>query len=516
MDSRRWLCSRLVAGALVGLAACSTGSGGYVRTHDAPEAEYVDRGIHAETHTAWDRVSTFAVDVDDASYSLARAALDRAELPDPDGVRIEEFVNHFDYGYPEPMGSEGFSVVADGMAASWAGQRVLVRFGLQAVSEPEWARPPMSLACVVDTSGSMDANGHLALVRSALQRLHARLRPGIDEMALITVDDRARVVVPLSNPLDWSSYERRIRRAERRAGGSSRLSAGLQRASKLLVERLDQQKEPRILLFSDGGANRGLTDPESLARLRRRQGLPLLVLGLGEARDEVRFLETLANQADGQYAHLASERDVIELFGSGLPPMLTTVARDVKVQVEFRPDLVASWRQLGYENRGLHDGAIHDDAVDGGEVAAGHSVTALYELTLHPRHRWQVGNSGGELASMTVRYEDVRTGQRVVRMVALSRDTIAAHPGAADPGLRLASAVARFGMVLRGDASRGELQRVAQDLDAIWPTFAGHPDVEDLRAQVLRTQQLTPYGPPARVYRSAHLSRGGHRWNRRR
>jgi Ca-activated chloride channel homolog len=447
------------------LAACSgsaTSSGGSVGQPPPPDhheptfippivaaspydgVTYQDPGRNPTTDTDEDQVSTFAMDVDTASYTIAQRYVADGNAPDPASVRVEEWVNAFDQDYPAP-GDATFAVHVDGAPSPFIAARdILLRVGIQARESSERARPDAALTFVIDTSGSMERDGRLELVKDSLRKLVHGLGRG-DSIAVVTFGNDARVVLPPTRATD----EDRILSAidELQPGGSTNLEAGLALGYQLARETLLGDGIDRIILASDGVANVGLTDARSiLGQIRddAAAGIELVSVGVGMGNYNDTLLEQLADQGDGFYAYVNDLAEARRLFTEDLVSTLQTVALDAKVQVEFDPDVVASYRLIGYENRAIADGDFRDPRVDAGAIGAGHAVTALYDLTLRD------GSARDDVLG-TVRLRWTEPGAS--RESSLKRDiatTDLAHQfAAADPTLRLDAIVAASAEALR-------------------------------------------------------------------
>ncbi|HXU81988.1 MAG TPA: VWA domain-containing protein [Polyangia bacterium] len=397
--------------------------------------------------TAESPVSTFGVDVDTASYANIRRYLVDGQLPPADAVRIEELVNYFHYLLPEPEGDQAVAVVSEVNACPWAPAHRLLRIGLKARTLAREQRPPRNLTFLIDVSGSMDSPRKLPLLKRAL----GLLADGLDER------DRVSIVVyagaeGLALPPTPGSERARLRAALQslEAGGSTNGGAGLVLAYRVNAEAATPGSSNRVILATDGDFNVGVTSPEELLRLieeRRRTGTFLTVLGFGMGNLKDATLEMLADKGNGNYAYIDSYAEARKVLVEDVGGTLVTVARDVKVQVELDRAAVESYRLVGYENRRLEQRDFEDDRADAGEMGAGHTVTALYELVPRP-------GAAGTLGTIKVRYQAPDTdGSRLVG--APVRDDGQALE-MASPDFRFAAGVAAFGLVLRNSPWKGE------------------------------------------------------------
>ena len=320
---------------------------------------YEDPGINPIIDPDEDRVSTFALDVDTASYTIAQRYVSDGNRPDPASVRIEEWVNAFDQDYPRPD-DDAFALVADGGPSPFLERdELLLRLGIQARDVRDRARDETALTFVIDTSGSMEREGRLELVKDGLRLLVEELRPD-DSVAMVTFGDDARVILPPTR-IDETD---RIRDAidELQPSGSTNLEAGLRLGYGLARETLTENGIDRVVLASDGVANVGLTDADGILdgiREDAAAGIELVSVGVGMGNYNDALLEQLADQGDGFYAYVNTIDEARRLFVDDLTGTLQTVALDAKAQVEFEPDAVASYRLVGYENRAIDD---HDFA----------------------------------------------------------------------------------------------------------------------------------------------------------
>jgi Ca-activated chloride channel family protein len=351
-----------------------------------------------------DRLSTFALDVDTASYGYVRRTLAEGRLPEPSTVRPEEFVNSFRQDYERPKG-DGFGVSVDGARAG-DGDWALLRVGLATRPEPgagDGGRAPAALTFVVDVSGSMAEAGRLDLVQEGLRTMTDRLRDD-DSVALVAFSAEAETVLPMTRLGDGRD---RIRDAVDRleADASTNLGAGVRAGYTAALDGLRDGATNRVVLMSDALANTGETDADALLEevehARADHGITLFGVGVGSEYGDA-LMERLTNRGDGHTVYVSSPEEAERVFSEELPRNVDLVARDAKAQVEFDPATVAEHRLIGYENRRIADEDFRDDQVDGGEVGPGHTVTALYAVRL-------VGGASGHLATATVRWQDPET-----------------------------------------------------------------------------------------------------------
>jgi Ca-activated chloride channel family protein len=354
---------------------------------------YTDYGINDMTRVDRDRYSTFSIDVDTASYSIARRKLQSGQLPPTASVRVEEFVNYFDYDYEPPAGdvqgdSAPFAVNMEGAPHPFQPSHHLLRFGVQGALPHQVDRTPVHLTFLVDTSGSMSSHDKLGLAQRSLHELVENLSP-TDTVALGTYAGSVREVLA---PTPISRNRDRIHDAidALSAGGGTGMSSGVELAYQMASEAMVQGHENRVIVLSDGDANIGRTSHEEILRTIKRyaeEGITLSTIGFGMGNYKDTMMEQLADQGDGNYAYIDSIDEARRVFGEDLEATLRVIARDVKIQVEFNPEAVIAYRLIGYENRDIADRDFRNDAVDAGEIGAGHTVTALYDVVLADGYR---------------------------------------------------------------------------------------------------------------------------------
>ncbi len=449
---------------------------------------FVDYGVNPFVDTADDPFSTFALDVDTASYTVARNFLDGGQLPPFEAVRVEEFVNYFDGGYPDEI--DEFTISVDAAPSPFADDGdLLLRVGVQAPHLVSDAVQPDSIILVLDSSGSMnqetgtgnDRTRRIELVYDAVELLLEGLEPET-RVGVVAYEDHARTVArPAAIGRNHDDLIRRIQR-DVRPGGSTNVADGLVTGFRMAESEAGRGRHVLVLLFSDGVANVGATETDRILRQlgeRSDIGLSTIGVGLGPFNDEL--MEQLANRADGSYHYIDDHDEAWRLLGGDITSFVSVAARDAKVQVIFNPDTVAAYRLIGFENRDVADRDFRNDAVDAGEVAIGQSATALYELALvDPGSRSR--RSSETLAKVTLRYQRPAS-ERITETSATIRPRDARRSfGDADRHFRLAAVAAEFAEVLRDswfvdDWSMGTLSREA---DAVARQFRGDDDVAEL------------------------------------
>ena len=414
-------------------------------------------------------LSTFSIDVDVASYANVRRFLTGGALPPRDAVRIEELVNYFDYDYPGPRDERPFAIVTEVSEAPWNGEHRLVHVGLQGRRMDQERLPPANLVFLVDVSGSMDEPARLPLVKQSLRLLVERLRPA-DRVALVVYAGSAGVVLPPTAGERKDEILDAIDRLE--AGGSTAGGEGIELAYELARRSFVRGGNNRVVLATDGDFNVGVASESELVRLierRRADGIFLTVLGFGTGNYSDQRMEALADHGNGNYAYIDGLREAQKVLVAEMGGTLLTIAKDVKVQVELNPARVRAYRLIGYENRVMAAQDFNDDRRDAGELGAGHSVTALYEIVpvgastevrgTDPLRYQEVrprpgAEASGELLTVKLRYKDPRgETSRLVEQRLADRAVPLAR---ASDDFRFAAAVAAWGMLLRDSEHRGQ------------------------------------------------------------
>ena len=443
-------------------------------------------GVNPFIDTEDDHLSTFAIDVDTASYTVARRFLDDGNLPDPDSVRVEEFVNFFDQGYEVPT-DNAFSIHVEGSPSPFGGSNHwLMRVGVQGREILEQQRQDATLVFAVDVSGSMAREDRLGLVRQSLKLLVDELRSD-DEVAIVTYGDRGSVLLETTSGRNKGEILRAIDSLV--PGGSTYVEDGLKTAYGLAASEVEQGRITRVILLSDGVGNVGNTGPDAILRQVRdhvEQGVTLTTVGFGMGNYNDILMEQLANDGDGAYYYVDGLAEARRIFVDDLTGTLQTIAKDAKVQVEFNPETVGRYRLLGYENRDVADEDFRDDSVDAGEIGAGHSVTALYELKLRE-------GAEGMLGTVYMRYEDTFLDEVQEITREFQSGDLAVAFNEASFRFQLSAVVAEFAEVLRGSywAREGSLEAVVAEalrLQQQAPTETDVAEFASLAVQAARLQ----------------------------
>ncbi len=423
---------------------------------ERPSAEaFKDYGVNPYVNTAEDSLSTFAIDVDTASYAIARRKLGESSLPPKDAVRVEEFVNAFNYGYEAPA-NQAFAVdFAAAPSPSVQGNHLL-RIGLSSKKNQSQSRPAAHLVFLVDTSGSMQSPDKLGMVQTTLRTLTQNLKAG-DTVALCTY---AGSTQELLQPTGMESRAKILAAIDSlTAGGGTAMSSGIDTAYSLAKRTLKKGEINRVIVLSDGDANIGPSGHEAiLAQIAqyKEQGITLSTVGVGNGNYKDTMMEQLADKGDGNYSYIDSAAEARKVFGQQLDANLQVVARDVKLQVTFDPALVKRYRLVGYENRDVADKDFRNDKVDGGEVGAGHTVTALYDLELNEQAK---GKSASSLATVRVRFVPEGSTQAEELAFAMPNSSLFTTFEAAPRNYQLAVAIAGFAESLRQSPYAGGLDQ---------------------------------------------------------
>ncbi|HVS62164.1 MAG TPA: von Willebrand factor type A domain-containing protein [Thermoanaerobaculia bacterium] len=448
----------------------------------APSNPFVD--------PAEDPLSTFGLDVDTGSYTLARRYLDLDRLPPSESVRLEEYVNFFDYGDPAPRRGD-FAIRLEAGPSAFApdgAERLVLRVGVRARDVEARDRKPAALIFLVDVSGSMQRENRLELVKRSLELLIDELGPE-DSIGLVVYSSNARAVLEPTHDHDA------IRQAIARLvpEGSTNLEDGFQIAYEMAsrVGRRASSREliRRVILCSDGVANVGVTDPESLLRGVAdwaQQGVELTTVGFGMGNYNDELMERLADRGDGSYAYVDSLREARRIFVENLTGTLQTIAADARIQVEFDPEVVASYRLLGYANRAIPDAAFRDERVDAGEIGAGHRVSALYELELA-----RGASRSDRLATVRLRWRSKESGRTEETEEMLREGDAARSWSSAPASLRLAQIVAGFAERLgRSPHTGATLDELFREGQAVLGEYPGRLDVARLVTEIGEARDL--------------------------
>ena len=421
-----------------------------------PREQYANLPDNPVHRVAEAPVSTFSVDVDTGSYANVRRFLNQGRLPPEGAVRLEEMVNYFPYDYALPTDGSPFGVTTEVAATPWNPRTKLLRIGIKASDKTVAELAPANLVFLVDVSGSMDRREGLPLVKSTLKLLVDQLRDQ-DRVSLVAYAGESRVVLKPTSGRDKTTIRNAIDQLS--AGGATAGASGIELAYQMAREGFIDQGINRILLATDGDFNVGISDFDSLKQMaadQRKSGVSLTTLGFGVDNYNEHLMEQLADAGDGNYAYIDNLREARKVLVDQLSSTLAVVARDVKLQVEFNPAQVSEYRLLGYENRALKREDFNNDKVDAGEIGAGHTVTALYEIVPKGEKGWleplryarapAAENTSAELATVRVRYKPAAGGDS--QLIERAVDKTTTKPSS---DLRFSAAVAAFAQQLKGD-----------------------------------------------------------------
>ena len=405
--------------------------------------EYTDYGVNPFTKTKSDAQSTFSIDVDTASYTIARRKLNSGSLPPFSSVRVEEFVNFFDYNYDTAEASP-FTVHLEGMDDPFREDHHILRVGIQGKEFTPQTRPPLRLTFLVDVSGSMSSQDKLPMAQKALHLLVDELDER-DSVAIATYAGRISAVLQPTSGADRKSIHHAIDQLS--SGGSTAMSSGLDLAYQMAWNSFEKGAENRVVVLSDGDANVGRTSWEQMLKQIKSyadRGVTMSTIGFGMGNYKDTRMEQLANKGDGNNYYIDTFTQAKRVFVEDFQSTMISIARDVKIQVEFDPQSVESYRLIGYENRDIADKDFRNDRVDAGEVGAGHNVTALYELVLADGAK-----NKNELATVRLRYESPGADKSATeRSWEIPVADVQSNPRPSEE-LRLAYTAATFGEILR-------------------------------------------------------------------
>jgi Ca-activated chloride channel family protein len=444
-------------------------------------------------HNATDQpLSTLSIDVDRASYSNVRRFLNQGVMPQPDAVRVEEMINYFDYHYKAPTGKDPVAIYTDMAICPWNTANQLVRVALKSKQVDTRELPPSNLVFLIDVSGSMSDENKLPLVKRAFKVLTEQLRAE-DKVAIAVYAGAAGVVLPPTSGSDKKKILAAIE--ELSAGGSTAGGEGIRLAYDIAGKLHTQNSNTRVILATDGDFNVGVSSDGELTHIienERQKGVFLSVLGFGMGNYKDNKLELLADKGNGNYAYIDNFEEARRTFVTEFGGTLFTVAKDVKLQVEFNPQFVQSYRLVGYENRLLQNEDFNNDKKDAGDMGVGHTVTALYEIVpsgtkatswVDPLKYQQgsiIGNTS-EVLTVKLRYKQPSADNSLLmeKVLPYSSQEITAAP----EDFRMAASVAAFGQLLRHSAFKGT---ATYDQVLSWAGNARGEDTEGYRAEFLQ------------------------------
>ena len=465
-----------VADAVDATSAESNDGGGLFGTVDPAPADepvinqpsadprFTDYGLRTFIETRDDPLSTFSLDVDTGSYTIARRFIEEGDLPPRESVRVEEYINAFDYDYDAPR--DGLDVTVDGGPSPFDDDRYLVRVGVQAEIVDADDRQPVSLTFVVDTSGSMNTDDRLGLVRDSLSLLVDELDRE-DTVAIVTYSGDSGIVLEPTSVRNRDDILDAI--DGMRAGGSTNLQAGLDTGYALARDSFIEDGVNRVIVASDGLANAGITNVDQLAERLRRDaddGIGIVTVGYGLRGFNDTTMEQLADQGDGFYAYVDSFDEAERLFRDDLTSTLIPAAIDAKIQVEFDPEVVDEYRLIGYENRGVLDSDFRNDDVDAGELGAGHQATAIYEIVLDRSYDI---DDRAEIGIVNLRWQDPESGDVIEIDEDIDLRDIEPRWTQTPEDFQQATVVATLAEVLRDNpyADDIDLDALAEEVDSL-------------------------------------------------
>jgi len=474
-------------------AALGTEEGEVIPLSPPNDEPYIDNffenyGVNPFIDTEDDHYSTFALDVDTGSYTVARRYVTDGNIPPEDAVRVEEFVNYFNQNYAYPQVGQAFAIYLDGAPTPWGETEryQMMRVGIQGYAVPAEERKDVSLTFVIDVSGSMDMENRLELVKRSLELLVEQLRP-TDSVSIVVYGTEARVIL---EPV-LGDREETILSAiySLRPEGVTNAEAGLRLGYQMALQGFNPEGINRVVLCSDGVANVGNTGAESIweqIESYASEGITLTSVGFGMGNYNDVLMEQLADNGDGFYAYVDTIKEAERLFVENLTSTLQVIAMDAKVQVDFNPEVVSRYRLVGFENRALADEDFRDDKVDAGEIGAGHSVTALYEFKLHP-------DAAGEIATVYLRWEDPDNHEVTELNQEFTSAELASSFNAAAPHFQLDVIVAEYAEILRGSywAEGSTLAGVLVEAQRVGDYLTEDQDVIEFVELVKRASQIT-------------------------
>ena len=428
-------------------------------------------------------LSTFSIDVDNASYTNTRRMLQAGSLPPKEAVRIEEFINYFNYRYPQPTNGHPFSFTTDLAPCPWNPQHLLLRVGMQGKQVSFNALPPMNLVFLLDVSGSMNPENRLPLLKRAMRALTDKLRPQ-DQVSIVVYAGAAGLVLPCTPGHDKIKITEALDRLQ--AGGSTAGGQGLELAYKTAIEYYKKDGINRIILASDGDFNVGRNSDEEMKKLieeKRKSGVTLTVLGVGMGNLKDSKMETIADNGNGNYFYIDSYEEAMRVLVDRIDGTLYNIAADVKMQLEFNPAKVKHYRLIGYDNRRLNKEDFNNDKKDAGELGAGHTVTALYEiipatsaeepegsvdaLKYGPKPSPLSGAAPNSPEWLTIKFRYKIPGQEASKLISLGVAPNSKMDKMSED-FRFCASVAAFGMILKdseykGNASFGLIEKMASE-----------------------------------------------------
>ncbi len=441
-------------------------AGGMAQNFNTEEYSKINDNEFKETSK--NALSTFSIDVDRASYSNVRRFINQGSLPPADAVRIEELINYFSYNYPQPTGEDPFSITTEYADCPWNKNHKLIHIGLQGKEVKTINLPANNLVFLLDVSGSMESPDKLPLLKAGLRLLIEQMRPQ-DRVAIVVYAGAAGVVLPSTSGSDKEKIIEALEQLQ--AGGSTAGGEGIILAYKIAKENFLKGGNNRIVLATDGDFNIGASSDGEMVRLieeKREQGVFLTVLGFGTGNVKDSKMEQLADKGNGNYSYIDNILEAKKVLVKEMGGTMLTIAKDVKIQIEFNPTFVKAYRLVGYENRVLANEDFNDDKKDAGELGSGHTVTAMYEIIpagstedvsgvdplKYQETKPVTQGSGNELMTIKFRYKapDENTSKLITHVV-LDKKT---NSNSVSENCRFSCSVAEFGMLLRDSKFKGD------------------------------------------------------------
>jgi len=432
--------------------------------HQPDDERYPDIQDNGVTLVETAPVSTFSIDVDTAAYANTRRQLNAGQIPNPAAVRVEEFINYFNYSYPRPDGGQPFSITTEVGPSPWNQDRKLMLVGLQGYETDREELPPANLVFLIDVSGSMRSADKLGLLKASMKMLTRKLRPE-DTISIAVYAGAAGAVLQPTSGDEKHKIMRAIDGLS--AGGSTNGGAGINLAYSMARQAFEDEGINRVILATDGDFNVGVSHTAELGKLiekKRKSGVALTVLGFGTGNYNDALMQELAQKGNGNAAYIDNINEARKVLVDEMGSTLETIAKDVKIQVEFNPATVSEYRLIGYETRALRREDFNNDAIDAGEIGAGHSVTALYELTLANADsrtvddlRYQPKKQralrpreiSGELAHVKLRYKAPNGSKSKLTAKVVNSNDIQRRLQNTSDNFRFAAAASAFGQLLR-------------------------------------------------------------------
>ncbi|OXA83013.1 hypothetical protein B0A56_03085 [Flavobacterium columnare NBRC 100251 = ATCC 23463] len=439
-------------------------------------------------------LSTFSIDVDNASYTNIRRFINNGQEIPKDAVRLEEMINYFSYSYPQPKDNHPFSINTEYSECPWNSNHKLLKIGLQGKKIDKNNLPPSNIVFLIDVSGSMEEENKLPLLKESMKILVKELRPQ-DKVSMVVYAGAAGMILPPTSGNEKNKIMNALDKLT--AGGSTAGGEGIELAYKIAEENFIKEGNNRIVLATDGDFNVGAStdkEMEHLIERKRKTGIFLTCLGYGMGNYKDSKMETLANKGNGNYAYIDNMQEATRFLGKEFNGSMFTIAKDVKIQIEFNPNQIQSYRLIGYENRKLNNEDFKNDAIDAGELGSGHTVTALYEIiptgvesSYSPTQLKYTSKEGSqnliskELATVKFRYKRP-DGEKSIEMIQ-TVSNLSKPLKISSSDFKFASSVAWFGMKLRD--SKYIENKQTEDIIAL-ANKGIHNDLEGYKTEFIR------------------------------